>query len=107
MVRKPLPEEERCQHEVQDKGGFHFYTCSYRHIMKHEGKRFCNRHDPVKRKAKQDAEEAKWREESASNEREVLRKQAVHAIGLYYLVRLEANKEPMTNGLKAWFKVLS
>ncbi len=52
-----------CSAMVHDAYSFRGRPCSKSAVMEHDGKAYCNSHDPVKRKARQEARDKRWNAE--------------------------------------------
>jgi len=59
----------KCQKRVRDHTGYHHNRCPYWATMEHEGKKYCNRHDPVKRQKLADEKYKKYKEDLRAKRR--------------------------------------
>lgn len=59
--RERLMKDKRCIAKMYDRG--HSWSCQNKAKMEHEGEYYCGVHDPIKKKAREDKQYAKWDKE--------------------------------------------
>ncbi|HEC65015.1 MAG TPA: hypothetical protein ENI23_06970 [bacterium] len=59
----------KCEEEVRDQTGWHYFPCSYWATVERDGQKYCNRHDPVRRAKVEEEKMDKWHEELRAKRR--------------------------------------